>query len=61
MQDYFQSTYKFIELAPHVLIPMHGRVNLWPKRMLCGYLKYKTNHFSFFSHNSVSLFFWLNC
>ncbi|KAJ6889675.1 hypothetical protein NC651_023426 [Populus alba x Populus x berolinensis] len=29
----------FIELAPHVLIPMHGRVNLWPKRMLCGYLK----------------------
>ncbi|KAJ6901127.1 hypothetical protein NC652_027041 [Populus alba x Populus x berolinensis] len=37
--DYFQSTYKFIELAPHVLIPMHGRVNLWPKRMLCGYLK----------------------
>ncbi|XP_061976553.1 uncharacterized protein LOC133697794 isoform X1 [Populus nigra] len=39
MTDYFQSTYKFIELAPHVLIPMHGRVNLWPKRMLCGYLK----------------------
>ncbi|KAJ6356859.1 hypothetical protein OIU78_004865 [Salix suchowensis] len=39
MTDYFQSTYKFIDLAPHVLIPMHGRVNLWPKRMLCGYLK----------------------
>ncbi|KAG6757743.1 hypothetical protein POTOM_038067 [Populus tomentosa] len=37
--DYFQSTYKFIELAPHVLIPMHGRVNLWPKHMLCRYLK----------------------
>ncbi|KAF9674067.1 hypothetical protein SADUNF_Sadunf10G0089300 [Salix dunnii] len=39
MTDYFQSTYKFIELAPHVLIPMHGRINLWPKSMLCGYLK----------------------
>ncbi|XP_011007540.1 PREDICTED: uncharacterized protein LOC105113165 isoform X3 [Populus euphratica] len=39
MADYFRSTYKFIELAPHVLIPMHGRVNLWPKHMLCGYLK----------------------
>ncbi|CAK7326618.1 unnamed protein product [Dovyalis caffra] len=37
--DYFQSTYRFIELAPHVLIPMHGRINLWPKNMLCGYLK----------------------
>ncbi|KAJ8445605.1 hypothetical protein Cgig2_018546 [Carnegiea gigantea] len=39
MQDYFQTTYKFLELSPHVLIPMHGRVNLWPKHMLCGYLK----------------------
>ncbi|KAF8040265.1 hypothetical protein BT93_B2492 [Corymbia citriodora subsp. variegata] len=37
--DYFQSTYKFMELSPHALIPMHGRVNLWPKHMLCGYLK----------------------
>lgn len=39
MTDYFQSTYKFMELAPHALVPMHGRVNLWPKHMLCGYLK----------------------
>ncbi|GAV65866.1 Lactamase_B domain-containing protein [Cephalotus follicularis] len=39
MTDYFQSTYKFMELSPHVLIPMHGRINLWPKHMLCGYLK----------------------
>ncbi|CAA0809029.1 Metallo-hydrolase/oxidoreductase superfamily protein [Striga hermonthica] len=39
MSDYFRTTYKFIELSPHVLIPMHGRVNLWPKHMLCGYLK----------------------
>ncbi|OAY31350.1 uncharacterized protein LOC110599995 isoform X1 [Manihot esculenta] len=39
MTDYFQSTYKFIELAPNALIPMHGRVNLWPKHMLCAYLK----------------------
>ncbi|XP_065881019.1 uncharacterized protein [Euphorbia lathyris] len=39
MTDYFQSTYKFIELGPHALIPMHGRVNLWPKHLLCAYLK----------------------
>ncbi|KAL1188211.1 hypothetical protein V5N11_025429 [Cardamine amara subsp. amara] len=39
MTEYFQSTYKFLELSPHVVIPMHGRVNLWPKHMLCGYLK----------------------
>ncbi|KAJ4709907.1 Metallo-beta-lactamase superfamily protein [Melia azedarach] len=39
MSDYFKSTYKFMELSPHALIPMHGRVNLWPKHMLCRYLK----------------------
>ncbi|PRQ21816.1 putative metallo-beta-lactamase [Rosa chinensis] len=39
MTDYFQSTYKFMEISPHALIPMHGRVNLWPKHMLCGYLR----------------------
>ncbi|KAF2557843.1 hypothetical protein F2Q68_00014187 [Brassica cretica] len=39
MTEYFQTTYKFLELSPHVVIPMHGRVNLWPKHMLCGYLK----------------------
>ncbi|KAH6810088.1 Metallo-hydrolase/oxidoreductase superfamily protein [Perilla frutescens var. frutescens] len=39
MSDYFNTTYKFMELSPHVLIPMHGRVNMWPKHMLCGYLK----------------------
>ncbi|OMO50145.1 Beta-lactamase-like protein [Corchorus olitorius] len=39
MTDYFRTTYKFMELSPHALIPMHGRVNLWPKNMLCGYLK----------------------
>ncbi|KAM1081968.1 hypothetical protein ACFX13_021033 [Malus domestica] len=39
MTDYFQSTYKFMELSPHALVPMHGRVNLWPKHLLCGYLK----------------------
>ncbi|GLT43495.1 hypothetical protein SLA2020_174380 [Shorea laevis] len=39
MIEYFQSTYKFMELSPHVLIPMHGRANLWPKNMLCAYLK----------------------
>ncbi|KAG6534412.1 uncharacterized protein LOC121986146 isoform X1 [Zingiber officinale] len=41
MKDYFQTTYKFLELSPHVLIPMHGRINLWPKQMLCGYLKHR--------------------
>ncbi|CAI0553178.1 unnamed protein product [Linum tenue] len=39
MTEYFHSTYKFIDLSPNILIPMHGRVNLWPKNMLCGYLK----------------------
>ncbi|XVE92596.1 hypothetical protein REPUB_Repub01dG0112100 [Reevesia pubescens] len=39
MTEYFQTSYKFIELSPHALISMHGRVNLWPKNMLCGYLK----------------------
>ncbi|KAH1193133.1 hypothetical protein GmHk_19G054241 [Glycine max] len=29
----------FWELSPHALTPMHGRVNVWPKQMLCGYLK----------------------
>lgn len=39
MNDYFQTSYNFLELSPHALIPMHGRVNMWPKHMLCGYLK----------------------
>ncbi|KAK4771943.1 hypothetical protein SAY86_013718 [Trapa natans] len=39
LDDYYQSTYKFLDLSPHVLIPMHGRVNMWPKHMLCSYLK----------------------
>ncbi|XWS68836.1 hypothetical protein CRYUN_Cryun04dG0127400 [Craigia yunnanensis] len=39
MNEYFQTSYKFIKLSPHALISMHGRVNLWPKNMLCGYLK----------------------
>ncbi|XP_058182667.1 uncharacterized protein LOC131300720 isoform X2 [Rhododendron vialii] len=39
MHEYFQTTYKFLEISPHVLIPMHGRLNLWPKHMLCAYLK----------------------
>ncbi|EOA39280.1 hypothetical protein CARUB_v10012289mg [Capsella rubella] len=43
MTEYFQSTYKFLELSPHVVIPMHGRVNLWPKHMLCGYLENRRN------------------
>lgn len=45
MQDYFQTTYKFLDMSPHVLIPMHGRINLWPKHMLCGYLKYGINRY----------------
>ncbi|CAM0879043.1 unnamed protein product [Alopecurus aequalis] len=39
MKDYFQTTYKFLDMSPHVLVPMHGRINLWPKHMLCGYLR----------------------
>ncbi|KEH44205.1 metallo-beta-lactamase superfamily protein [Medicago truncatula] len=41
MSEYFETTYKFLELSPHALIPMHGRVNVWPKQMLCEYLKYQ--------------------
>ncbi|XP_042499783.1 uncharacterized protein LOC122077959 isoform X2 [Macadamia integrifolia] len=43
MKEYFQTTYNFLELSPHAIIPMHGRVNLWPKHMLCGYLKNRRN------------------
>ncbi|KAK3026664.1 hypothetical protein RJ639_040691, partial [Escallonia herrerae] len=43
MAEYFKTTYKLMELSPHALIPMHGRVNLWPKYMLCGYLKNRRN------------------
>lgn len=43
MSDYFQTTYKFMDLSPNALISMHGRVNLWPKHMLCGYLKNRRN------------------
>ncbi|XP_010264597.1 PREDICTED: uncharacterized protein LOC104602551 isoform X2 [Nelumbo nucifera] len=43
MKDYFQTTYNFLDLSPHALIPMHGRVNVWPKYMLCGYLKNRRN------------------
>lgn len=39
MADYFRTTYQFLELSPYTLIPMHGRVNMWPKHMLCQYLK----------------------
>ncbi|XP_057961219.1 uncharacterized protein LOC131153146 isoform X2 [Malania oleifera] len=43
MNEYFQTTYNFLDLSPHALIPMHGRVNLWPKHMLCAYLKNRRN------------------
>ncbi|RYR37140.1 hypothetical protein Ahy_A09g042070 isoform C [Arachis hypogaea] len=43
MTEYFQTTYEFLNLSPHVLISMHGRINLWPKQMLCGYLKNRRN------------------
>ncbi|KAK9705195.1 hypothetical protein RND81_07G040100 [Saponaria officinalis] len=39
MTDYFQTTYNFLDLSPRALIPMHGRVNLWPKHTLCQNLK----------------------
>ncbi|CAN6451566.1 unnamed protein product [Victoria cruziana] len=39
MRDYFQTTYKFLEIRPHALLPMHGRISLWPMQKLCSYLK----------------------
>ncbi|KAL1828920.1 hypothetical protein ACET3Z_007332 [Daucus carota] len=43
MNDYFHTTYRFMDLSPHTLIPMHGRTNLWPKHLLCEYLKNRRN------------------
>lgn len=43
MGEYFKTTYRFMDLSPHILIPMHGRVNMWPKHMLCGYLQNRRN------------------
>ncbi|KAF1002208.1 uncharacterized protein LOC141702041 [Apium graveolens] len=43
MNDYFQTTYRFMEVSPCTLIPMHGRINLWPKHLLCEYLKNRRN------------------
>ncbi|KAL3501751.1 hypothetical protein ACH5RR_036200 [Cinchona calisaya] len=43
MSEYFRTTYLFMDLSPHNLIPMHGRINMWPKHMLCGYLKNRRN------------------
>ncbi|KAH9618965.1 hypothetical protein KSS87_018996 [Heliosperma pusillum] len=39
MAEYFQTTYDFLDLSSRALIPMHGRVNLWPSHILCQYLK----------------------
>lgn len=67
MQEYFQTTYKFLELSPHVIVPMHGRVNLWPKRMLCQYLKYETalfpplpSQYKFTYHMIYRIIHWRN-
>ncbi|XP_031500062.1 uncharacterized protein LOC116264153 isoform X2 [Nymphaea colorata] len=41
MRDYFQTTYKFLGIQPHALLPMHGRINVWPMQMLCSYLNHR--------------------
>ncbi|KAH9306208.1 hypothetical protein KI387_010612, partial [Taxus chinensis] len=41
MKDYLETTHKFLELSPHSIIPMHGRPNLWPTNLLCGYVKHR--------------------
>ncbi|XP_021749682.1 uncharacterized protein LOC110715403 isoform X1 [Chenopodium quinoa] len=60
MGEYFNTTYKFLELSPNALIPMHGRVNLWPKHMLCRYLKNRRDRESSIlnaiEHGSTTLF-----
>ncbi|KAL4575905.1 hypothetical protein LXL04_011992 [Taraxacum kok-saghyz] len=43
MSAYFQTTYKFMDMSPNALISLRGRVNLWPKHMLCGYLKNRSS------------------
>lgn len=41
MQDYLTTTRKFLDLAPRVIIPMHGRFNMWPAHMLRGYIRHR--------------------
>ncbi|KAI5061533.1 hypothetical protein GOP47_0024038 [Adiantum capillus-veneris] len=41
MQDYLSTTRNFIGLAPRVIVPMHGQINLWPLQMLRGYIRYR--------------------
>ncbi|KAH7446184.1 hypothetical protein KP509_01G043600 [Ceratopteris richardii] len=41
MKDYLATTRTFIRLAPRVIIPMHGKMNLWPLEMLKGYIRHR--------------------
>ncbi|KAG6550914.1 hypothetical protein Mapa_007529 [Marchantia paleacea] len=41
LQDYLLTTRRLLDLGPHYLVPMHGRPNLWPAHMLCGYIKHR--------------------
>lgn len=41
MKAYLETTHQFLELSPHIIIPMHGRPSLWPKKLLCGYIKHR--------------------
>ncbi|CAM6127729.1 unnamed protein product [Calypogeia fissa] len=41
LQDYFETTRRLLDLGPHMIVPMHGRPNLWPAHMLNGYIKHR--------------------
>eukprot|EP00250_Pteridium_aquilinum_P000135 c10153_g1_i1 orf=645-2117(-) len=41
MKDYLTTTRNFLDLAPRVIIPMHGKLNLWPAHMLNGYIRHR--------------------
>lgn len=41
MKDYLETTHQFLDLSPHIIIPMHGRPSLWPTKLLCGYIKHR--------------------
>lgn len=41
MQDYLTTTQKFLDLAPRVIVPMHGNFNLWPAHMLSSYIRHR--------------------
>ncbi|XP_002991474.2 uncharacterized protein LOC9639588 [Selaginella moellendorffii] len=41
LHDYMNTSHRLLELAPKVVVPMHGRPNLLPLQLLKGYIKHR--------------------